>query len=181
MTESNNKITDNESKNFITENDGSGGLKFKISQELTSKITKRRSNQYIAGEIISVFPYKEYVMPENVHGNVYSKGIKTYFLILCNKFNKTYLICPLFRRSILSCATWKDYEVSLGVIKEIEETKLLYADISRCHYINKDEFHDFIFNQVRIMRDIGEDFNVYKLEKEKFRAVIKKFKMMISV
>jgi hypothetical protein len=169
----------NSTKNFITDKSDNGTLYFKIAQELTNKIYRRRSNQYIAGEIIAIFSFGDIKTANSGHLCSLDRDKKIYFLILSNKFERNYLICPLFTKSLLSCGEFKEFEVDLGVISGLDETKLIYADLSRSHYINKEEFNNYVVNQTKLLNQNGEDLKILKLDKDKLRIVLKQYKKLL--
>ena len=173
----------NNSKNFITttyqDDESHSILKYRISQELIRKIKRRNSDQYIAGDIVAVFSLKNSGNENIFRKDITNKDCKTYFLILCNKFERNYLICPLFTKSLLYSKEFQDYEVSLGIISDLEEAKLIYADVSRCHYVNKADFHNHVLDQIKVFQKNGKDFQLVRLDKERFKMVIKKFKSML--
>lgn len=173
-------IKDNDVKNFITKSNKNDDNTFKITQHVVDKIRKRRDNQYIAGEIIAVFSLTN-IKKSNLLINFKSRiESKNYFLVLSSNFESSYLLCPLFFKPILSCPKFNDYEISLGIVSELSESKMVYADLSRCHYINKDEFHNHISAQGELLRKEGKENAVYMLDKLKFKSVIKRLKYLIS-
>ena len=180
MTKIDNLLNDTKSKNFITECGTNGEINFKISQEFTNNIYGGRSGQYIAGEIIAFFSMDEAAGLNGKRNFVINKEYKTYFLILSTTFASNYLVCPLFTRSLLNYKSYEFYELNLGVVPELERNKILYADLSRCHFINKDEFHTYVNKQKQMMMKNGENLQVSMLQKNKFKNVIRCYKNMLN-
>ena len=180
MIKINNLFNNSKSENFITECEKDGKINFKISQELTKSIYGRRLGQYIAGEIIAFFSMDPVVDVNGVTDFIINRDIKTYFLILSTTFPSNYLVCPLFTKSLLNYNSYKFYEYDLGVIPELERNKILYADLSRCHFINKDEFHTYVSKLKQIMIRNGEELQFKLLSKNKFKNVLKCCKNMIN-
>ena len=147
----NNDLKNINTKNFITQRSTSENHSFKVNSQITEHIYGRRHSQYIAGEIIEIFSIKDDNINSKSQKLNLNQDIKAYFLIISENFRSNYLVCPVFLKPLLECSDFKPYEANLGIVPELSTCKILYADVSRSHFVNKDEFLALIDLQGKLM------------------------------
>lgn len=168
------------SENFITERSTSGNLNFKVNSHLTEQIYGRRNSQYIAGEIIAIFSIKDDPNHPGSHRTIINTDIKAYYLIISDKFKNNYLVCPVFSKPLLECANFEPYETNLGIVPELSNSRMMYADVSRSHFVNKKEFRALIELQGNLLEQDTTNYCLARLPNSKLRQVIKIYKTLLN-
>ena len=176
----NNDLKNINTKNFITQRSTSENHNFKVNSQITEHIYGRRHSQYIAGEIIEIFSIKDENSNSKSQKLNLNQDIKAYFLIISENFRSNYLVCPVFLKPVLECSDFKPYEANLGIVPELSTCKILYADVSRSHFVNKDEFLALIDLQGKLMEKDKSKYCVTRIQHSKLRSVIKVYKNLIS-